>query len=192
MAKITRSLVFLFMSLGLFSCGSDDSGEEETSDLILYKIDYTTQAFEGGISFSPRRIASGFNTQIPLEIDKEPATMDTDGSVVLIYEPTLDQVFQGALSLEGEANIFFPSFIEPGDFLELNTPVAFPSGTQVQSIDGDHSQAPIADIWSAISRLGLTEFLLNNDTQIGLFLYQPSEDPGFSENWDWILMLYNP
>lgn len=117
--------------------------------------------------------------------------MDNDGSVAIIYEPTLDQIFQGALSLEGEPNIFFPNLIAPGDFLELDTPIPFPSATQVQSIDGDHSQAPVANIWNAIARLGLTEFMLREDTRIGLFLYQPSENTDFSANWDWILMLYN-
>lgn len=191
---MVKKIKGLFLFLGtffLFSCGSDDSGQEEASNIILYKIDYTTQTFEGGVTLSFRRIAGGFYNEIPLEVDKEAPAMSTDGSLGIIYQPTLDQIFQASLSLDGEAEIFFPAFIEPGDFLQLETPVAFPSGVDIQSVDGDHSQAPIASIWDAVGGLGLTEFVLNEDTQIGLFLYQPSEDPVFSSNWDWILMLYN-
>ncbi|MCE7994396.1 MAG: hypothetical protein HEP71_20590 [Roseivirga sp.] len=191
---MVKTIKGLFLTLGAFlviSCGSDDSGQEEASDLILYKIDYTTHTFEGGVTLSLRRIAGGFNTEIPLEVDKQAPDMTTDGSLAIFYQPTLDQVFQASLSLEGEAEIFFPILIEPGDFLRLETPVTFPAGVEIQSIDGDHSQAPTALIWEAVANLGLTEFVLNEDTQIGLFLYQPSEDPAFSSNWDWILMLYN-
>ncbi len=192
MVKTVKSLIFLLVGFVLFSCGSDDPGQEEASDLVLYKIDYINQTFEGGITLSPRRIAGGFSSDIPLEVDKEPADMTNDGSIAIIYQPTLDQVFQGVLTQSGEPEIFYPAFIDASGFLRLNASVAFPSGTQIQSIDGDHSQAPVADIWGAIADLGLTEFILNDDTRIGLFLYQPNADPAFSANWDWILMLYNP
>lgn len=192
MVKTLKGLVFILASIGLFSCGSDDSTVEEASELVLYKIDYTTEAFEGGVTLSLRRIAGGFYNDIPLEVDKEPADMTNDGSIAIIYQPTLDQVFQASLALNGESDIFFPTFIEAGNFLNLETSVPFPTGTQVQSVDGDHSQVPISSIWESIAQLGLTEFMVREDTQLGLFLYQPSEDAAFSANWDWILMLYNP
>lgn len=192
MANTIKSWALILGSFLLFSCGSDDTGQEESSDLILYKIDYTTQAFEGGITLSLRRIAGGFNSEIPLEVDKEEAGMTNDGAIAITYEPTLDQVFRASLSLSGEPQIFFPAFVDASSFLVLDSPIAFPSGRQIQSIDGDHSQVPIAPIWDAVARLGLTEFILTEDTHLGLFLYQPSEDPAHSANWDWILMLYNP
>ncbi|GAB5523270.1 MAG: hypothetical protein Roseis2KO_11420 [Roseivirga sp.] len=192
MVKTVKGLVFLLISSVLFSCGSDDTGQEEASDLVLYKIDFTNLTFEGGITLSPRRTAGEFSSDIPLEVDKEPADMTNDGSIAIIYQPTLDQVFQGGLTQSGEPEIFYPAFIEASGFLRVNTPVAFPSGTQIQSVDGDHSQAPITEIWGAVADLGLTEFILNEGTRIGLFLYQPNADPAFSSNWDWILMLYNP
>lgn len=191
MANTIKGWALILSSFLLFSCGPDDTVQEESSDLVLYKIDYTTQAFEGGTTLSLRRIAGGSSSEIPLEVDKEAADMTIDGAIAITYEPTLDQVFRASLSLSGDPQIFFPNFIDASSFLVLDTPVALPSGSQIQSIDGDHSQVPIAPIWDAIARLGLTDFMLTEDTRLGLFLYQPSDDPAHSANWDWILMLYN-
>lgn len=187
-----RSLaLFLLAPVTLFSCGSDDTTEEPVSELVIYQIDYNSLTFEGGIALSLRQVQGSLINDIPLEIEIEEATTTDDGAVGITYEPTLDRIFLGTLSLDGDGEILFPTFIAPGSFLELEESVDFPANAEVQSIGGDHSQVDIAPIWHAIADLGLTDFVLTENTRIGLFLYQPSTDSQLADHWDWILMLYN-
>jgi hypothetical protein len=189
--NFSNPALFVIALLTLFSCGSDDTGEEPVSELVIYQIDYNTLTFEGGVALSLRRVPGNVINDIPLEVEIEEATAGNDGAVGITYEPTLDRIFLGTLSLNGEGEILFPAFIAPGSFLEIEEPVEFPATVNVQSVGGDHSQVDIAPIWDAIAGLGLTDFVVTDDTRIGLFLYQPSTDSQQAAHWDWILILYN-
>ena len=182
-------LVVLTIALGM-NCGSDDPATPESSTLFMYRVDYTTNELEGGITLAIDRVPPPLFDEIPLEIDREEATQDSDGRIAIIYEPTLDVLFNGALTNSGTAEVFFPSFIAPGEFLTIEQPLPIPNIT-IQSIEGDHSQINFAPIWAAVSNLALTEFALNENTKIGLYLYQANPDPAFSANWDWMILLFN-
>ena len=182
-------LVVLTITLGM-NCGSDDPTTPESSTLYMYRVDYTTNELEGGITLAFDQVPPPLFEEIPLEIDREEPTQDNDGRIAIIYEPTLDVLFNGALTNSGTANIFFPSFIAPNEFLTIEQPLPVP-GITIQSIEGDHSQINFAPIWAAVSNLALTEFALEENTKIGLYLYQSNPDPAFSANWDWLILLFN-
>lgn len=182
-------LVVLTSALGM-NCGSDDPATPETSTLFMYKVDYSTNELEGGITLAFDKVPPPLFSEIPLDVDREEPTQDSDGGIAIIYRPTLDILFNGSLTNSGTPNILFPTFIAPSEFLFNDQPVALPT-TPIQSIEGDHSQVNLAPIWAAVSNLALTEFALQENTRIGLYLYQPNPDPAFSANWDWMIILYN-
>ena len=188
--KILRGLGIGVMALVLFACGSDDGPSEADSQLVLYKVNYDNLEFEGGITLAFTQLAGPVFDEIPVEISIEDPEPGEDGSIVLTHAPSQDRIFQGALTTNGQADITFPFFIPAADFLVLDTPFSLPAGTNVQSINGNYSQAEFDAVWGAVSRLGLNDFILDETTLVGLFLYQPNTNSNTSGNWDWILLLY--
>lgn len=190
MKRIGIYVLALVLAIGM-SCGTDAPEVPETSTMFMFKVDYTDNSFEGGVTFTLQKIPLPLVSEIPLEVDKDEATTDTDGAVAIIYESSSDILFNAVLTNLGNAAIVVPSFIDPANFLVAAQAVDLPAGIDIESIDGDHSQVDFAPIWAAISDLAITDFALEENTKIGLYLYQPSTDPAFSANWDWIVFLYN-
>lgn len=184
-------LIFAIVIAFHLSCGVETKGEDPTGTLVLYQIDYSTLSFEGGVTFTPPKLNPPLLSEIPLEVRKEASSPDLDGAVLIVYTPSQEQLFHGALTNNGNADIFFPEFIEPETFAVLEEPIDFPTGRDIQFIDGDYSQTNFSSIWEAVANLGLTDFVFNETTVVALFLYQPGSNSATSDNWDWILMLYN-
>ena len=172
------------------NCAVDDSGAQDSSTIYMFRVDYTSQEFEGGITLTFEHATLAPQTEIPVEIERTEPSQTDDGNLIIVYTPTRDNIFEGALTNNGNGNINFPGFIAPSQFATIEEDLPVPTGG-FQSIVGNYTQAQLEAIWPAISNLGLTQFAVDENAVAALYLYQPNADPAFSANWDWMIMLYN-
>lgn len=192
MKGLSKYLFLVTLAAMFFlSCEVGGGDEEATGTIVVYKVDYNTLAFEGGISFPVALIQPPLPTLLPLEIQRDEPNVDTNGGIYIGFGPTLDPIFTAELNLDGDQEIFFPEFSDPANFFELDEQLPFPSGSNLQSIEGSYTQAEFQAVWDVINGFGLTEVVVSDNTKYALFLYQPNAAAQYSDNWDWILILHN-
>lgn len=185
--KKTLLLATLMASI-LFGCSfSDDESTPEESSIVILLIDYTTNTFQAGAALFTPKVDFEF-TELPITTDITEPTMDLNGSVSLTLSSTNEQIFNGALSDEGDADIFTPAFVGPGSFFTLVDELPFPTTLDIEDIDGPYQES-FETTWEAIDKLNIVEVFRTEGALFGRYLYKPSEDVG--ENWKWVIVMYN-
>lgn len=183
--------VFLFalISTCLFaSCDATDDVPNEVGAVAMYIVDYTSNELQFGATLNVAKVSSTL-TSLPVSASITQPTNDLKGAVSLVLNATGDQLFDGELSDEGTSRIFSPTLLSPDDFFMLNSPVAYPAQLAITEIEGPYD-TPFQTLWEAFDDLSLTQIFLNEGALFGRYLYQPS--PNVSDQWKWIVILYNP
>lgn len=182
---IKKSLAVLVFGFFIASCATDPQPVEE-SQLVVYVVDYGSNRFEAGTVLNFEKVNISF-TSLEVDIDEDPIENGNDGAISLIYEPTGDKIFEGALTLEGNARINYPGMAAADGFFEIENRVTI-NLSGVEDIGGPYDE-PFGPIWGAVDQLGLSEVFVNNNAMIGRFLYKPIESSNI--NWKWIILLFD-
>jgi len=163
------------------------------NNVLMLKVDYTTNTFEGGYEFTFPQETETFNISY---IYNPPGDF---GDITLFYQELDEKLFAGGIVWMGCGRITYPELeqwlpAEAFEITELKNLIypknGFESITEFP-LDGfgyDYSQA-----WVAVQSLvKVREYLNNNPEQkVKIYFYRPSVGIGNPPDWKWIIFLKN-
>jgi len=191
-----KTFILLLSIFILSSCSKGDKNNrtEDYNSIVMLKVDYVTNKFEGGYEQQINSKITDADT-IPITIKyKSPGDF---GNISLYYQPTNDLLFDGSIIWMGTGIIKYPKTFKSADsYPLLDNPISRPDDSRFKCIFG----TPPTDyslIWNSISRLRIISDYLKSNKKISLFLYTPSVGVGNPNEWDWIIIInraikYNP
>lgn len=190
MKKITLSLftiplILLIIILSFFSCKNiEDSG---LSKVLVLKVDYLTNQFEGGTELTFTKSSPNFNIQ-PVYIS--PGDF---GNISMIYQDINELLFDGSIVWMGKGYIKYPRNFIPANRFEivLTSDYVIPKNGFENVFNPNNTNYDYSPIWSSVQSLvKVREYLRSNPNSTAkLFLYTPSVGAGNPEDWDWIIFL---
>lgn len=192
MKKITLSLftiplILLIIILSFSSCKNID--ESGVSKVLVLKVDYLTNKFEGGTELTFTKSSPNFNIQ-PIYIS--PGDF---GNISMIYQDINELLFDGSIIWMGEGNIKYPRNFIPANRFEivLTSDYVIPKNGFENVFNPNNTNYDYSQIWMSVQSLvKVREYLSKNPkTPVKLFLYTPSVGAGNPEDWDWIIFLKN-
>jgi len=190
---IANFIIGVFL-LSLSSCKdkAQDNPEGVSKKLVLLKVDYLTHDFEGGqqLEVAPH---NNLTDSLPLIVNYI-HPMDF-GNLSIYYQSTNSAglVFDGSVIWMGTGTRTYPSIMfGPGEFPLLSVPLDNIDSTEFQLVHYDNGGQQIYydSIWDGINNLEIVDYCRSqNNTKMGLFLYQPSVGTGDPSDWDWYILM---
>lgn len=187
LSLITAPFILLIIILSFSSCKNID--ESGVSKVLVLKVDYLTNKFEGGTELTFTKSSPNFNIQ-PIYIS--PGDF---GNISMIYQDINELLFDGSIVWMGEGNIKYPRNFIPANLFNrvLTSDIVFPKQGFENLFNPDNTNYDYSQIWISVQSLvKVREYLSSNpNTPVKLFLYTPSVGAGNPEDWDWIIFLKN-
>ncbi|RZK12470.1 MAG: hypothetical protein EOO46_03055 [Flavobacterium sp.] len=189
----TTIFTLLIFVLSLTSCVGDEDIPSivlpQDNKVLLLKVDYTTNTFEGGKELSFNDTTATFNVEVEYQ---EPGDF---GGIQLYYKELDTKIFDGSIVWDGTGEINYPENFEPASSFEvtLTNDYIFPTEGFENVFNPTQETYDYQTIWGAVqSLLKAREFVLSNpDAKAKIFLYTPSVGFGNPEEWKWIIILKN-
>ena len=183
-------ILFLFLIGILFGCNSDNMDINLATDapnqILMLKVDYTTNTFEGGTIFGFSKPTDNFT------IINEYVEPSDFGNVKLIYKELNETLFAGTIHWMGLGKMTFPEKLEPANSFEhvKTYDLRYPNGFEVV-FNPDNRELDYGKAWQSVQGLvKVREFLAANpDQKAKLFLYTPSVGAGNPKDWYWVIYL---
>lgn len=181
-------ILFLSLIAISFGCNSDnmDIHTDAPNQILMLKVDYTTNTFEGGAIFGFSKPTDNFT------ITNEYVSPGDFGSVKLIYKELNQILFAGTIHWMGLGKMTFPEKLEPANsFKHAGTyDLRYPNGYD-DVFNPDNRELDYEKAWLSVQSLEKTrEFLAANPTQKAkMFLYTPSVGAGDPKDWYWVIYL---
>ena len=157
-------------------------------NVLMLKVDYLTNKFEGGYEFTFDNVPNSFNVR------REYMSPGDFGYVKFYYHETGEMLFYGTIHWMGEGQIHFPENLMPASAFDVDPSrnIVTPKNgfenilPEYQPYNMDYEQA-----WGSIQSLvKVREYLkANPEQQVKIFLYTPCVGVGDPEHWDWIIFL---
>ena len=171
------------------ACDSTEPALSEANHVLMLKVDYTTNTFEGGKEFSFSKSSTSF------EITNEYREPGDFGSVKLFYSGANEMLFYGEIIWMGSGKILYPTDWSPAEDFK-KTPdknLVYPANGFENVFDKDHLDKAYLPVWLSVQHvLKVRDYLQSNPAQtVKVFLYTPSVGAGNPEEWKWILFLNN-
>jgi hypothetical protein len=178
--KYTTITVLFFLSL--LGCTKDGC-----SKILLLKVDYMTNTFEGG---HEQILSKGISDSDTIPIIVEYAPPGDFGNIRLIYKPGSETIFDGSIIWMGTGKISYPkSFYDPGNYPKLSYQINFPDSSRIQYLDYfSPRNLDYSNIWESINDLEIVSEYLSSQKKIVFFLYTPSVGAGDPNTWDWFVI----
>lgn len=178
----------------LFVCCSTDDEKPLKKDssstknkVLLLKVDYLTNAFEGGIELNYPTNTTTFT------ITNEYISPGDFGNIKLKYQELNEILFDGDIIWMGKGEIKEPKNISPANqFIKVKTTEIVNPAAGFQNVFNPNNEVyDYAPIWLSVQRLALVREYLNSNPNatVKLFLYTPSVGIGDPADWDWIFFL---
>lgn len=187
LSLITAPFILLIIIISFSSCRNiDDSG---VSKVLVLKVDYLTNKFEGGTELTFTKSSPNFNIQ-PIYIS--PGDF---GNISMIYQDINELLFDGSIVWMGKGYIKYPRNFIPANRFEivLTSDYVIPKNGFENVFNPNNTNYDYSPIWSSVQSLvKVREYLRSNPNSTAkLFLYTPSVGAGNPEDWDWIIFLKN-
>lgn len=189
-----KANILLLSIIGLLiGCNSDDdsAGVNQVNQVLMLKVDYNTNTFEGGkeINFSEK-------SEVFSIINEYEAPGDF-GSVKLIYEEIDEVLFYGTIIWMGKGEMEFPKSLRPASEFEvvLTQDYYYPGNGGFENVfdpnDLFENDFDYTEVWNSVqSLIKVREYLNSNPNQtVKLFIYTPSVGVGNPADWDWIIYM---
>ncbi len=190
--------IFLLLVASAFclSCtpSSTSTQEERISNpaenkILMLKVDYTTNVFEGGKELTLGPYSSSFET------NNEYQAPSDFGYLKVFYTPTNTKIFDGTIHWLGEGAMSYPTNFAPANsFVVLNTFAAIPMPV-VENIFGTSTPQNVnytAVVNPLIYLEKVNAYRISNPTaKVKIFLYTPGVGVGNPATWKWIVMFKN-
>lgn len=181
--------------VALASCTADDTAEPLVLDpvtgnkVLMLKVDYTTNTFEGGTELS----FDAPNTTFTIETEyQEPGDF---GWIKLYYAEQEAKIFDGEIHWMGLGTLHYPESFEPASSFEhvLTDDYVTPEAGFENVFNPSEQVYDYTQPWSHVQGLvKVRQYLQTNPTAtVKLFLYTPSVGIGDPADWDWIIILKN-
>ena len=187
----TKIILLSFLSI-LFSCNSSDMNmgadmeSNAPNQVLMLKVDYTTNAFEGGTIIGFSRQADNFT------IASEYVEPGDFGSVKLTYKELNQPLFAGTIVWMGSGKMTFPEKLKPANSFEhvRTDDLRYPNGFEVV-FNPDGKELDYDKAWLSVQGLvKVREFLAADSSQKAkVFLYTPSVGAGDPKDWYWVIYL---
>lgn len=181
--------------LFLASCNGDDASPENNPEpvtgnkLLMLRVDYTTNTFEGGKELTFGQASTGFTVTSEYE---EPADF---GWVKLYYDEIDTQIFYGEIHWMGLGQLHYPDAFDAADsFGRVDTDDYVTPQNGFENVFNPSGQAlDYQQPWSKIQSLTkVRQYLQTNpDATVKVFLYTPSVGIGNPADWDWFFLIKN-
>jgi len=186
-----KVVLFIFIIGMFFSCGKKEINEA-TDNVVLLKVDFLTNAFEGGIELLFLRSAN-------FTISSTYNPPGDFGDVQLYYDEINGKLFDGTIIWMGLGERSFPAQIDlPDEFSDISDSLPLPNPNMFENIMyTENAYYPdtieYQDIWNSINSLEIVSNYRksNPNGKIHLFLYTPSVGIGDPADWDWYVILNN-
>lgn len=184
-----KRLILLIFVLGLLiSCNTN---VDENNKVVLLKVDYLTNVFEGGKELN-------FSNSPTFTISSTYQAPGDFGSVQLYYSELDALLFNGTIIWMGTGQIRYPIFKNSSLFETTENHIQMPDTSLFENVMYDEfayypNTIPYSNIWNSIDNLVIVEEYreLNPDGKVYLFLYTPSVGAGNPADWDWFVILKN-
>jgi hypothetical protein len=182
------ALLTLFLSCSKVDLKKIQESQTENKVLML-KVDYTTNKFEGGKEFTFKNSSQSFT------IDTEYRAPGDFGSIKLVYRELDEPLFDGSIIWMGLGKMTFPSDLKPASAVNsvLTADVIYPANGFENVFNLHNETYDYSIVWMPIQHLvKVREYLKSNPNQkVKIFLYTPSVGVGNPADWDWIIYMKN-
>lgn len=189
----TTILTFIVISLALLSC-IKDNGETITpttypNKVLVLKVDYNTNQFEGG------KELSFVDTTSNMTVTYQYVSPSDFGSIKMIYQELNEILFDGTIVWSGLGQMNYPkNLLNANQFdtvmtEDFVTPMAgFENVFNPRSATYNYNL-----IWASVQKLVMVRQYLNSNPNatVKIFLYTPSVGLGNPAQWDWIIFVKN-
>lgn len=187
---------FFIIATVFFTLISCSKGNEETitpstnpNNVLVLKVDYTTNLFEGGkeLSFT--------NTCSNMTINKQYISPGDFGNIKLTYQELNETLFDGTIVWNGLGQMNYPQ-----NLLNANQFDSVMTADYVTPISGfenvfnpSNTTYDYDTIWASVQSLvKVRQYLISNpNATVKIFLYTPSVGIGNPEEWDWFIIMKN-
>lgn len=188
-----KLFAFCILSMSVLSCESDNNDPDpvaiDSENVLLLKVDYLTNTFEGGMELGFEGAPDSFT------IDVDYQAPGDFGGIQLYYDEIDEKIFDGTIHWMGLGAISFPeSFNPPGAFeRRLTEDYVTPQAGFENVFNPGNENYDYDPIWASVQSLvRVRSFLESNpEATVKLFLYTPSVGVGNPADWDWILIVKN-
>jgi hypothetical protein len=189
-----KKTIFILLVALIFSCDNDCEPilQNEANKVILLKVDFLTNEFEGGLEFE-------FSTSESFTISSTYNPPGDFGDIQLYYNELDEMIFDGTIIWLGTGEISYPEEIDaPGNFSTLDENLELPESSLFETVMYDEfayypENIDYSGIWNSIGNLEIVQNYMNSNPQgkINLFLYTPSVGIGEPAEWDWYIYIKN-
>ena len=191
--KTMKTTTFIALSLVVLLCQScADNDAVTTTDnsnkVLLLKVDYETNTFEGGKEFE-------FNTPAnQMTLTTEYVTPADFGSIKLMYQELDVSLFDGTIVWNGLGQMNYPNNLLPANQFESvnTTDFVYPIGYD-NVFNPNNTIYEYNPVWISVQKLiKVRQYLISNpNATVKIFLYTPSVGYGNPADWDWIIFMKN-
>ncbi|RZJ63673.1 MAG: hypothetical protein EOO45_20585 [Flavobacterium sp.] len=181
----------------MISCSDDDAKKSDTIDpaannVLLLKVDYQTNAFEGGKELT-------FEDAQNFTIEPVYNSPGDFGDITLKYGELDENIFAGTITWMGMGERTYPANLDAvNSFGVADSILPMPALSQFEKVEyGQNGAYPeeinYPAIWAAISDLQkvIAYRASNPDAKISLFLYTPAVGGVDEAAADWYVILKN-
>lgn len=168
--------------------GTDLANQSGNNKVLLLKVDYTTNTFEGGkeLTFDSNTTTFSTNYQYVTPADF--------GSIKIFYTELNTQLFYGDIIWMGTGEIHFPTDFQPASSFEFVNTFAAIDLPSVENIFNPNNE--IFDYTNPLNQViylsKVIEYRASNpNASAKIFLYQPSVGIGDPATWKWIIIFKN-
>jgi len=170
-------------------CDHNHNNNNTTNKVLMLKVDYTTNNFEGGIEYVYNQQTDSFN----IDVDYDPP--GDFGSIRLTYHELNETLFFGTIIWMGLGEMITPESLNPPNFFDavLTEDIVYPSNGFLNIFPDYYTPQDYTNIWMRVQNLvKVRQFLQSNpNQQVKLFLYTPSVGMGDPLDWDWYIFIKN-
>lgn len=168
--------------------GTDLAQQSGNNKVLLLKVDYTTNTFEGGKEFTFNSNSTTFSTSYQYV---QPSDF---GSIKIFYTELNSLLFYGDIVWMGTGAIHFPTDFQPASSFEFVNTFAAIDLPSVENIFNPNNE--IFDYTNPLNQVvylsKVIEYRASNPNGTAkIFLYQPSVGLGDPATWKWIIMFKN-
>ncbi len=185
-------IFFIFVSL-FSSCSEETATDVATTDepnkVLLLKVDYLTNTFQGGKEtiYSENSNTFTISHQIVAPVDF--------GNIKLKYNEINQILFDGDIIWMGLGQIHYPQNMLAANQFDavLTADVVFPTTSFNHILPQPNLGNNYNQVWMAVQNLvKVRQYLISNPTGVvHLYLYTPSVGVGNPADWKWIILMKN-
>lgn len=188
-----KKVLFLVLISFTLSCDKEDEFEipNEANKVVLLKVDYLTNAFEGGKELE-------FPASTDFTISTTYNNPSDFGDVQLYYSEVNEKIFDGTIVWMGTGEATYPTAIDLPYTFPLGNNLPLPNTGMFEKVMYDQfaiypDSIDYSGIWNSIHNLEVVSDYQNSNPngKINLFLYTPSVGIGNPADWDWYVILKN-